>query len=92
MHTIVDDLGYPIKFILTVGQLNEITQAKNLIENIENMAIMADKAYDSNGFIKLLQNKNCLLIIHSKKNILIQRHYNQGLYKELHLIECFLEK
>lgn len=51
IHAMVCALGNPLKFILIPGQRNDITQAKSLIEDIEDTTIIPDKAYDSNNFI-----------------------------------------
>lgn len=51
IHALVDALGNPLKFILTPGQRNEITQASALVEDIANSTVVADKGYDNNAFI-----------------------------------------
>ncbi|AZL16105.1 transposase [Rickettsiales endosymbiont of Stachyamoeba lipophora] len=43
IHALVDALGNPLKFILTPGQKNDITQAENLTKDIVNTTIIADK-------------------------------------------------
>src|SRR3984957_21296603 len=55
IHALVDALGNPLKFILTGGNRNEITQATELVEGIKKAYVLADKGYDSNQFIETLE-------------------------------------
>jgi IS5 family transposase len=43
----MDTLGNPLRFILTPGQKHDITNAKELTENISNIIVLADKGYDT---------------------------------------------
>ncbi|MBD0392208.1 IS5 family transposase [Wolbachia endosymbiont of Pentalonia nigronervosa] len=92
IHALVDALGNPLKFTLTAGQRNDITQAEALTENISNSVVVADKGYDSNAFIAGLENKGCEVVIPPKRNRKVQRYYDEHIYKERHLIGCFFGK
>jgi transposase len=92
IHAHVDALGNPIKFVLTPGNRNEITQAKHLSEGIFDVPLIADKAYGSKDFINHLQSKACEPIIPPKNNSKQPWDYDEHLYEERHLIECFFGK
>ncbi|WP_265039745.1 IS5 family transposase [Wolbachia endosymbiont (group A) of Trypoxylon clavicerum] len=92
IHALVDALGNPLKFTLTPGQRNEITQAQVLTESIYNSTVVADKGYDSNAFVTSLEDKGCTVVIPPKRNRKVQRYYDEHIYKERHLIECFFGK
>jgi transposase len=92
VHALVDALGNPLKFILTPGQRHDITQADSLAKDIANTMLLGDKAYDSNAFIEQLEVRNCTAVIPPKKNRKHQRSYDEHVYKERHLIECFFGK
>ncbi|MFP3036295.1 MAG: IS5 family transposase [Wolbachia sp.] len=92
IHALVDALGNPLKFTLTAGQRNEITQAATLTESVYNTTVVADKGYDSNAFITSLESKGCTAVIPPKRNRKVQRGYDKHVYKERHLIECFFVK
>jgi transposase len=92
IHALVDALGNPLKFILTSGQRNDITQAESLLENVANTVVVADKGYDSNALIEAIEKQKSVAVIPSKKNRRVQRAYDTHLYKERHLIECFFGK
>jgi transposase len=92
IHTVVYDLGNPLKFILTAGQRNDITQADSLIKSISNTTVVADKGYDANSLIQTIEEQGSTVVIPPKKNRKTQRKYEKHLYKEHHLIECFFSK
>ena len=92
IHTLVDALGNPLKFLLTPGQHSDFTQAESLTKEIFNAYVLADKGYDSDQFIEYLQEKGCTPVIPPKSNRKKQRLYDKDLYKERHLIECFFSK
>src|ERR671913_624507 len=52
IHTIVDALGNPLAVSLTGGHVHDVTQAQVLTQEIEPAALLADKGYDSAGFIE----------------------------------------
>jgi len=54
--------------------------------------VIADKGYDSNKFVMVLQKRNLQVVIPSKVNRKIQRVIDTHLYKERHLIECCIGK
>ncbi len=92
IHALCDALGNPLKFILTQGQRNDITKAEELIFHMHHTYVLADKGYDSNSFIENIKNQKSLPVIPPKRNRKIQRDYDQHVYKERHLIECFFGK
>ena len=92
IHTLVDALGNPLKFLLTAGQRNDIIKAEELIKNTSNTTVIADKGYDANALIGIIANQNSVTVIPPKKNRKVQREYDNYLYKERHLIECFFGK
>ncbi|WP_341755261.1 IS5 family transposase [Candidatus Tisiphia endosymbiont of Ptychoptera albimana] len=92
IHALVDALGNPLKFILTAGQRNDITQAGNLTQDVQNTTVIADKGYDSSAFVESLENKGCEIVIPPKSNRKVQREYDKHTYKERYLIECLFGK
>ena len=55
IHVVVDALGNPLKVSLTKGQVHDITQAELLTATITPDALLADKGYDADSFIKALK-------------------------------------
>ena len=81
-----------MRFILTAGQRNDITQAATLIADLFPEYVIADKAYDADDFILLLRKKGIEAVIPSKRTRKVQRVIDTELYKERHLIECCIGK
>lgn len=92
IHALVDALGLPLKFIVTPGQRNDITQAQSLIKGEKNSTIIADKGYDSDELIEAIKKQGCMAVVPSRIKRKKPRQYDRHLYKERHLIECFFSK
>jgi transposase len=92
IHIATDALGNPLKFILTAGQRNDITQAKQLCESASDSTIIADKGYDSDELVETIIDQNCTPNIPPRSNRKEPRFYDKSLYEERHVIECFIGK
>ena len=92
IHLATDALGNAIRFILTGGQRNDITQAEALIENLTADYVLADKGYDSDAFVLKLKETGAEVVIPSRVNRKQQRAIDTHLYKKRHLIECCIGK
>jgi transposase len=88
----VDALGNPLRLLLTAGQCHDSPQASALIAGYEPRVLIADKGYDSGPLIESVTAKGIEAVIPPKKNRLVQREYDRHLYRERHLIECFIGK
>ena len=89
---LVDGLGNPLHFILTGGQRHELSQAKDLITDYPVKRVVADRGYDCNWFIALVDEAGGVAVIPSRSNRREQREYDEHIYKERHLVECFIGK
>lgn len=49
IHSCVKGLGQLARFILTAGQVHDVTQAQALLETVTPEAVQADNAYDANA-------------------------------------------
>jgi transposase len=92
IHAKVDALGNPLAIIITPGQRNEITQANALVKDVYGSNVIADKGYDSNDFRLTLAEQNCASTIPSKSNRIEPFPYDEHIYEERHIIECFFSK
>lgn len=92
IHALVDAPGNPLKFILTPGQRNEITQAPALIHDIQGSIVIADKGYDSDAFVEAIERDGNHAVIPPRSTRKNPRTYDEHLYKERHLIECCFGK
>ena len=92
IHLATDALGNALRFILTGGERNDVTQAEALIENFAAAAVLADKGYDASTFLLKVQQQGAQIVIPSKANRREQRDIDRHLYKERHLIENQISK
>lgn len=92
IHATVDALGNPLKFIITPGQSNDITQAEELIKGIRNSYVLGDKGYDSKAFRETIKKQECEPVIPSRSNAINPCEYDKHIYKERHVIECYFSK
>jgi len=91
IHVVVDALGNPLALSLTGGQAHDITQAETLVANVTPDAVLADKGYDSDGFIAGLERREIEAVIPPKANRKIKRDCDYALYAERNLIERFFQ-
>ena len=85
-------MGNPLRFLLTGGQRHDITQAEALIVGYEFERVIADKSYDAEEFLLFIAEKEAEAVIPPRKNRKENREYDKHLYKERHLVECFIGK
>ena len=88
----VDGLGNPLRFILTGGQEHDATQAERLIAGYAGEYVIADKGYDSQGFRQHILDLNMSPVIPPRSNRKEPQAYDAHLYRERHLVECFINK
>ena len=87
----VDALGNPVKLLLTGGNVSDIKCASELI-GVSECKILADKGYDSNDFLIQGLMNDCEMVLPPKKNRKLQREYDEHIYQERHVVECFFGK
>jgi transposase len=92
IHIVVDALGLPLDFVLTAGQRHDVTQAPTLLAGRQADYVIADKSYDADDLLEVIQAAGAIPVIPARKNRIEPRHYDTHLYKERHLIECFVNK
>ena len=84
--------GQPITLELTGGQRHDITKAEPLIADYEFEHLIADKSYDADPFLEILIQRGAVPVIPPRANRKQLRDYDDHLYRERHLVECFFNK
>ena len=92
LHVGVDGLGNPLRFRLTGGQEHDVTQAEELIDGLDSEYVIADRAYDSNRFLESIIRSGAAPVIPPRSNRKAPHSYDEYLYRERHLVECFIGK
>lgn len=88
----MDALGNPLRFELTGGERNDITQGEALIAGYTFECVIADKGYDADAFRKVIREAGAAAVIPPRSHRKEGRDYDAHLYRERHLVECFINK
>jgi len=87
---LANELGLPIDFIVTGGQVNDCTQAIELLGERKAEWVLADKGYDSQAILDHIQTMGAVAVLPSKSNRRQQRTHDKELYRKRNRIErCF---
>ena len=79
-----------MRFIVTAGQVGDITQASALLEGQSGDAVLADKAYDSNTLRETIAGMGAQAVIPSNRSRKIIIPHDQRIYIHRNRIErCF---
>lgn len=92
IHIAVDALGNVLRLLYTAGQVHESTQAEVLIADLQAQNIIGDKAFDSDRFRAHVAQRNMTAVIPSNASRSRAIPHDLDLYKERHLVECFINK
>lgn len=92
IHITVDGVGYPLRFTLTGGQCHDITQAYCLLEGFDFEQVLADRGYAAEHFITYLLARGIKVVIPPHQRAKVLREYDEWVYRERHLVECFINK
>lgn len=89
VHAVSDELGNPLRFLLSSGNRNDICMAQSLLEpfDLRGKLILADKGYDSDRFVRWVEERDGIVVIPSCVNAKHPRHTDWHTYKERHLVE-----
>ena len=84
----VDAMGLPVDFEITVGERHDHPPAPVLIDRVRPLERLADKAYDSNAIRDPLASIGCNATIPPTKRRNPQIPYDRHMYKARCLVEC----
>jgi transposase len=89
---LTDALGNLVRFVLLPGQRHDTVGVLPLIEGVEFRTLIADKAFDSNNIIAVLDERGAKAVIsqHPRRSKPIA--IDEEMYKWRHLIENFFCK
>lgn len=87
VHAACDALGNPLRFLLTPGQRNDITQAAALLDGYDAGAVLADRGYDADWLVDQIAAAGAEVVIPSKKNRTVARAHDANLYADRNKIE-----
>lgn len=92
VHLATDALGNPLRFILTGGERNDITQIEALLDGIQAKHVLADKGYDGQRAMVAIARSGAKPVVPRRKTTASWRAFDPNLYCERNLIERFFNK
>jgi transposase len=92
IHLATDTQGRPLRIILTPGQSGDVPQAPAILEGFRPNHVLADKAYDSNSFRRLIADLGANAVIPCNPTRLRLIPYDFEIYKARNRIERYFNK
>ena len=86
LHAVVSERGELVRYVLTGGEVADITQARALIRH-RRIAGVGDKAYDSDAFIAHIASLDACAVIPSRSNRRHPRPLDKAAYRKRNVIE-----
>lgn len=88
----MDSLGNPTKLKLTEGQVNDVTQAPELLNDALSTSVLADKGYDSNAVVAQIEAQGSQAVIPPRRGRRVMRPYDRDRFKSRYLVEHFFAR
>lgn len=92
VHAATDALGNPIRFVLTGGERNDITQIETLLEGMTAGHVLADKGYDGQRAMDAIAATGAKPVVPRRTTTAQWRSFDTTIYKDRNLIERFFSK
>ena len=92
IHVTVDALGNPLRLSLTAGQCHDQPEAMALVEGFPFDRLIADRGYAAQAFYDWVVEQGMQPVIPPHPRAQQEREYDKWLYRERHLVECFINK
>ena len=92
IHLLCNQLGQPLDFLVTGGQVADCRQAISLLGERQAEAVLADKGYDADAIVQHSEATGAAAVIPPKANRKVPRLYNKTLYKQRNRIERCISK
>ena len=92
MHIAVDALGNPLRLRVTAGHHHDITQAEALLADFTCDYVIADRGYAAQSFLDAIVAAGAIAVIPPHQRRKQPWNYEAWLYRERHLVECFINK
>lgn len=85
-----DTFGRPVRFLVAAGQSHDVLAAPALLDGFSPQAVLADRAYDSNGLRKVIADLGAEAVIPSTRSRTVPIPHDARIYRCRNRIErCF---
>lgn len=93
INAVADQVGMPVRLMLSQGQSSDKTIAPLLIEGLEpGRDLVADRGYDARALVELVESRGGRAHIPTCRDRKVLRSVARGLYRQRTLVECFFNK
>jgi transposase len=92
IHAATDALGNPVRFILTGGERNDITQIEPLLEGLKAGHVLADKGYGGQRAMDAIAAAGAKPVVPRRTTTAKWRSFHATMYRDRNLIERFFGK
>lgn len=92
LHAVVDSKGRALALVLTAGQVHDLKATPQLLAPLHDVTVLADKAYDCDGFANQVARRNSRVCVPAKSS---RRHplpFHRGYYRKRHHVENFFQR
>lgn len=87
IHLLTDALGNPVRFVITGGERNDVTQTPALIPPGRGAQVLCDRGYDADWWRERLLAAGHHPVVPGRRNRCVQPEYDPYAYRARHLIE-----
>jgi transposase len=88
----VDGLGDRLRWQLTAGERQDLIQAHDWSADLDFDFVIADRSSGAQAFVNAILASGAEPVIPPKQTAKAPREYDQGRYRERHLVEGFIAK
>ena len=90
----MDGLGNPVEFLLSPGNDHDSVHAIDLLSktDLSGSNVLGDKAYGAKAIRDFITAQGGRYTIPPQSNVKQPWAYDEWIYKERHLVECFFQK
>ena len=88
----VDADGRPVRLLLTAGQASDMQAVSDLLAGLPAADVVADRGYDSNGVLELIQARGGQAHIPSCCRRVVKRTVAPEIYRQRNVVERFFCK
>ncbi len=88
----VDEQGLPVRIMVTAGQAHDLLAAPSLIAGLQCRHVVADRGYDSDGFLAAIRASGAMAHIPTPSRRVIQRTVSRRIYRQRNLVERYFCK
>jgi transposase len=92
IHIAADGLGNLLRLRLTSGQAHDSKQAPHLLQGLMSNQVMADRGYAAQALIDEIIKSGAIAVIPPHARAKTKRDDDRWVYRERHLVECFIGK